>query len=110
MHAKLADQTTVLVPFRKRHTKANHFPLPVHIGDICTGAVMIAAVIRQRVQAARDIQRKRFSEVDPWNTVCNADMRVGEIRQFCKLDEAGESLIRAAIGQMNLSARGIIAY
>ena len=40
------------------------------------------------------------------NVVSNADMRVGEIRQFCKLDEAGESLIRAAMGQMNLSARG----
>ena len=38
--------------------------------------------------------------------VCNADMRVGEIRQFCKLDGAGESLVRAAKGQMNLSARG----
>ncbi len=38
--------------------------------------------------------------------ICNADMRVGEVRQFCKLDEAGESLIRAAMGQMNLSARG----
>ena len=25
---------------------------------------------------------------------------------FCKLDEAGEILIRAAMGQMNLSARG----
>jgi magnesium chelatase family protein len=33
-------------------------------------------------------------------------MRVAEIYQFCKLDEAGEGLIRAAMGQMNLSARG----
>ena len=40
------------------------------------------------------------------NVVSNADMRVAEIRQFCKLDEAGESLIRAAMRQMNLSARG----
>ncbi len=38
--------------------------------------------------------------------VCNADMRVGEVRQFCKLDEAGEGLIRAAMGQMDLSTRG----
>ncbi len=38
--------------------------------------------------------------------VCNTDMRVAEIRQFCKLDAAGESLVRAAMGQMNLSARG----
>ena len=43
---------------------------------------------------------------DAMNVVCNADMRVGEIRQFCKLDAAGESLVRAAMGQMNLSARG----
>ena len=40
------------------------------------------------------------------NIVSDADMYVAEIRQFCKLDEAGEGLIRAAVGQMNLSARG----
>ena len=33
-------------------------------------------------------------------------MRVGEIRKFCKLDEAGESLIKAAMSQLQLSARG----
>jgi magnesium chelatase family protein len=37
--------------------------------------------------------------------VCNADMRVGEIRQFCKLPDDGQSLMRAAISQLNLSAR-----
>ena len=40
------------------------------------------------------------------NVISNADMRVGEVRLFCKLDEAGENLIRAAMGQMSLSARG----
>jgi magnesium chelatase family protein len=33
-------------------------------------------------------------------------MRVVEVRLFCKLVDAGESLIHAAMGQMNLSARG----
>jgi magnesium chelatase family protein len=33
-------------------------------------------------------------------------MRVAEVRQFCKLDEAGDSLVRAAMSQLNLSARG----
>ncbi len=33
-------------------------------------------------------------------------MRVAEIRQYCKLDGAGESLLRVATGQVNLSARG----
>ncbi len=78
-------------------------------------------VIRGRVEAARGRQRQRFSKdnesssrsftsrrsrFDALSIVCNADMRVGEIRQFCKLDAAGESLVRAAMGQMNLSARG----
>ena len=33
------------------------------------------------------------------------DMRVAEVRKFCKLDETGDSLIRVAMSQMNLSAR-----
>jgi len=31
-------------------------------------------------------------------------MRVGEIRQFCKLQDEGQSLMRAAMSQMDLSA------
>jgi magnesium chelatase family protein len=63
--------------------------------------------IRARVQAARDIQRKRFSSNGSSDIVCNADMRVGEIRQFCKLPEDGQSLMRAAMSQLNLS---VLAY
>ena len=59
--------------------------------------------IRKRVQAARDIQSQRFVEVP--DIISNADMRVGEIRQFCKLQDEGQSLMRAAMSQMNLSAR-----
>jgi magnesium chelatase family protein len=61
--------------------------------------------IRARVQAARDIQNKRFSSNRSSDIVCNADMRVGEIRHFCKLPEEGQSLMRAAMSQLNLSAR-----
>ena len=32
-------------------------------------------------------------------------MRVGEIRQFCELQDEGQHLIRAAMSQLNLSAR-----
>ena len=32
-------------------------------------------------------------------------MCVGEIRQFCKLQEEGQCLMRAAMSQLNLSAR-----
>jgi magnesium chelatase family protein len=62
--------------------------------------------IQTRVEAARQIQCERFSGMKSNNVISNADMRGGEVRLFCKLDEARESLIRAAMGQMNLSARG----
>jgi magnesium chelatase family protein len=76
-----------------------------------------SGLIRGRVEAARQRQRERFdggksprpAQAGPARqnqVLTNADMRVGEIRQHCKLDAAGESLVRAAMGQMNLSARG----
>ena len=46
--------------------------------------------IRARVQAARDIQNRRFSSNGSSGIVCNADMHVGEIRQFCKLQDDPE--------------------
>jgi magnesium chelatase family protein len=67
-----------------------------------------SAAIRARVEAARQVQRARFDSTDESSSriACNADMRVAEVRKFCKLDEASESLVRAAMSQMNLSARG----
>ena len=71
-----------------------------------------SSVIRQRVEAARQRQRERFASATQANgssahsVLCNADMRIAEIRKFCKLDEPGESLMRSAMAQMNLSARG----
>ena len=62
--------------------------------------------IRRRVQAARDIQNKRFAGGETKDIVCNADMRVAEIRQFCELQDEGQSLMRVAMTQLNLSARG----
>ena len=61
--------------------------------------------IRARVQAARDIQLQRFSNNGSSDIVCNADMRIGEIRKFCKLQDEGQGLMRSAMSQLNLSAR-----
>ena len=61
--------------------------------------------IRRRVQAARNIQNKRFSSGDSKDMACNADMRVGEVRQFCRLQDEGQGLMRSAMTQLNLSAR-----
>ena len=61
--------------------------------------------IRKRVQAARDIQNRRFSNGEAKGIVCNADMRVSEVRQFCQLQAEGQSLMRSAMSQLQLSAR-----
>jgi magnesium chelatase family protein len=66
--------------------------------------------IRARVQAARNIQHARFANSQSATSqstdiVCNADMCVGEIRQFCGLQAEGQSLMRSAVTQLNLSAR-----
>jgi len=61
--------------------------------------------IRARVQAVRNIQNRRFSKDGSSDIICNADMRVGEIRQFCKLQDEGQSLMPATMTQLNLSAR-----
>ena len=64
-----------------------------------------SASIRASVQAARDIQTRRFSNIEPSDIVCNADMRAGEIRQIRKVGDEGQRLMRAAMTQLNMSAR-----
>ena len=74
-----------------------------------------SGAIRARVQAARNIQTKRYSSIRNSNTelskiVCNADMRVGEIRQFCKLPEEGQSLMRAAMSSAQFIGAGVSSH
>ena len=55
--------------------------------------------IRARVQAARNIQLARFANIESTNIVANADMRVGEIQQFCKLQDEGAVLSRVEVSE-----------
>ncbi len=64
-----------------------------------------SAVIQARVEKARTKQRERFEKAGVQNMQANADMGPAEVRQFCELDEAGKQLMRAAMKQMNMSAR-----
>jgi len=59
--------------------------------------------IQERVERARQIQHDRFADTD---TSCNSDMHPSEVRQFCQLDEPGRLLMKTAMNQLNLSARG----
>jgi magnesium chelatase family protein len=61
-----------------------------------------SATIQERVERARQLQRERFAGSQ---IACNADMHPAEVRQFCKLDETSRSLMKAAMSQLNLSAR-----
>ena len=57
--------------------------------------------VRQRVNAARKVQRERFGS----GALCNARMGARELRDCCALDPEGEALMRAAFDAMQLSAR-----
>jgi len=61
-----------------------------------------SADIKQRVNAARELQRKRFAGTA---ITCNAQMGPGEVREYCALDAAGERLMQRAFDRMGLSAR-----
>ncbi len=62
-----------------------------------------SAKIRDRVTQARAVQSKRFD--GHTGLFSNADMQSREIRQFCRIDEAGEDLLKMAIQKLGLSAR-----
>jgi magnesium chelatase family protein len=58
--------------------------------------------LRGRVERARQVQRRRFAGT---LLSCNADMGPTEVREVCRLDETGRSLVRAAMQQLQMSAR-----
>ena len=64
-----------------------------------------SSVIRARVEAARKVQAARFAPLNRPHVLVNGDMGPAEVQEFCALDETGKSLLRAAVQQMNLSAR-----
>jgi len=61
-----------------------------------------AEQVRARVEAARAIQRQRFEET---GLTCNANMTPSEVRGFCQVEESAQSLLKAAMKQLHLSAR-----
>ena len=61
-----------------------------------------SADIKKRVNAAREIQRRRFGGD---GTMCNAHIGSREMSEICALDAEGEALMHAAFDSMGLSAR-----
>lgn len=61
-----------------------------------------SAQMRAQVSAARERQSRRFAGS---KARYNADMTHRQTREFCRLDEEGRNLLKAAMQEMGLSAR-----
>lgn len=59
--------------------------------------------IRERVIAAREIQKKRF--INSPTIFTNSEMQSRELKLFCSLPKDAESLLRTAVSRLQLSAR-----
>lgn len=63
-----------------------------------------SAAVRERVAAAWRRQANRGGGQAPWRV--NATLAPAAIREHCALDGAGQSLMKAAVRQLTLSAGG----
>jgi len=74
--------------------------------------------IRNRINNARKIQAKRFTQTDLSRslsgersrgvdsiTSINAEMRPQEIKKYCQIDDSSQDLLKSAVNQFHLSAR-----
>ncbi|MDD2299689.1 MAG: YifB family Mg chelatase-like AAA ATPase, partial [Fermentimonas sp.] len=59
--------------------------------------------LRERVEFARNIQKKRFEKIDQIN--CNAQMGTTLIKEYCHLEEEGQKLLQLAHDRFKYSAR-----
>ena len=60
-----------------------------------------SAEIKKRVNAAREIQRKRYGK----NTMYNAAIAAKELREYCALSSECETLMKKAFDALGLTAR-----
>lgn len=58
--------------------------------------------IRERVNNARKIQQERYKKT---NITCNANLTPSLTKKYCKLDEEGNAILKAAFSTLGLSAR-----
>ena len=62
-----------------------------------------SAAIRERVNAARKIQLKRYAGT---SVRCNAQLNAAMVREYCQVTDAGMRVLRQAFDRLGLSARG----
>ena len=62
-----------------------------------------SAVIKERINKARQIQRNRFVGE---GILTNAEMSERHLKKYCAIDQKCEQLLKMAFERLNLSARG----
>jgi magnesium chelatase family protein len=62
-----------------------------------------SSAVAGRVARARDVQRRRFGDSN--GLFANAHMRPREVREFCRIGEGGDALLKSAITRLGFSAR-----
>jgi magnesium chelatase family protein len=66
-----------------------------------------SADIKKRVDASREVQRKRYERHERQGLVfCNGQMGPKDIRKYCVLDAPSTRLLEKSVEQLGLSARG----
>jgi magnesium chelatase family protein len=70
-----------------------------------SGAEESSEQIRQRVIAAREIQRRRYEGEVTTTIYCNSQINGRLLRRYCRTDTQGDRLLREAMDRLRLSAR-----
>lgn len=61
-----------------------------------------SAKVKNRVERARELQKKRFMNI---KVKYNSEMGAKQVKEFCKLEKQAEKIIAGAVDSMKLSAR-----
>jgi magnesium chelatase family protein len=64
-----------------------------------------SSAIRNRVIKAREIQKKRFENLQQPHIYCNAQMPPQMVKEICTINETGKMLLKKAVEKLGLSAR-----
>jgi magnesium chelatase family protein len=96
-------QTRLSGPLRDRIDLIVEVPAVPVSAIVEGGAGESSAAVRERVVTARAAQHARYGEAGPCT---NAVLRGSRVAAFCRPDAKGRRLLRRAVDQLGLSARG----
>ncbi len=83
---------------------------PVRFSDLSNqnNAGVSSEALRERVEFARNIQKKRFEKTEGVN--CNAQMTNALIKEYCQVEKEGQDLLQLAHDRYQYSARSFHKY